>query len=126
MKYKNPPVSRDVIVFDNQINWNEPITLVEGVFDSFSVKRNVIPILGKFLPRTLKAKIFEKGVKEIKILLDSDAVDDSTQHAEYFIKNGIKVTNIIPEDMDAGDMGFDEVKLITKDAKEVKLEKVKQ
>ena len=29
MKYKNPPVSRDVIVFDNQIDWNEPITLVE-------------------------------------------------------------------------------------------------
>ena len=46
MKYKNPPVSRDVIVFENQINWNEPITLVEGVFDSFSVKRNVIPLLG--------------------------------------------------------------------------------
>ena len=78
MKYKNPPVSRDVIVFDNQINWNEPITLVEGVFDSFSVKRNVIPILGKFLQKTLKKKIFEKGVSEIKILLDSDAVDDST------------------------------------------------
>ena len=49
MKYKNPPISRDVIVFENQINWNEPIILVEGVFDSFSVKRNVIPLLGKFL-----------------------------------------------------------------------------
>ena len=117
-KYKNPPVSRDVIVFDNQINWNEPITLVEGVFDSFSVKRNVIPILGKFLPRTLKAKIFEKGVKEIKILLDSDAVDDSTKHAEYFIKNGIKVTNIIPKEMDAGEMGFDKVNNLLKETKE--------
>jgi len=28
MKYKNPPVSRDVIVFENQINWNEPIKRV--------------------------------------------------------------------------------------------------
>jgi len=118
MKYKNPPVSRDVIVFDNQINWNEPITLVEGVFDSFSVKRNVIPILGKFLPRTLKEKIFEKGVKEIKILLDSDAVDDSTKHAEYFIKNGIKVTNIIPDGEDAGDMGFEKVNNLLKETKE--------
>ena len=118
MKYKNPPVSRDVIVFDNQIDWNEPITLVEGVFDSFSVKRNVIPILGKFLPRTLKAKISEKGVKEINILLDSDAVDDSTKHANYFIKNGIKVKNIIPGEMDAGDMGFDKVNELLKETKE--------
>jgi DNA primase len=113
-KYKNPPVSRDVIVFDNQINWNEPIVLVEGVFDSFSVKRNVIPILGKFIPRTLKKKIFEKGVKEITIILDSDAIADSSKHTEFFIKNGIKVKNVIPTDKDAGEMGFDAVKeLIT-------------
>ena len=118
MKYKNPPVSRDVIVFDNQIDWNEPITLVEGVFDSFSVKRNVIPILGKFIPRTLKDKINQKRVKEINILLDSDAVDDSTTHANYFIKNGIKVKNIIPEEMDAGDMGFDKVNELLKETKE--------
>ena len=31
-KYKNP-ISKNVIMFENQINWNEPITLVEGVFD---------------------------------------------------------------------------------------------
>ena len=113
-KYKNPPVSRDVIVFDNQINWNEPIVLVEGVFDSFSVKRNVIPILGKFIPRSLKKKIFEKGVKEITIVLDSDAISDSTKHTEFFMKNGIKVKNVIPTDKDAGEMGFEAVKeLIT-------------
>jgi hypothetical protein len=116
MKYKNPPVSRDVIVFDNQINWNEPIILVEGVFDSFSVKRNVIPILGKFLPKTLKKKIFEKGVKEITIILDSDAVSDSVKHSEYFIKNGISVKNIIPKGKDAGDMGFDAVNDLVKNA----------
>ncbi len=118
MKYKNPPVSRNVIVFDNQIDWKEPITLVEGVFDSFSVKRNVIPILGKFIPRSLQAKIKEKGVKEINILLDSDAVDDSTKHANYFIINGIKVKNIIPDGIDAGDMGFDKVNELLKETKE--------
>jgi DNA primase len=118
MKYKNPPVSRDVIVFDNQINWNEPITLVEGVFDSFSVKRNVIPILGKFIPKTLKEKIFEKGVREINILLDSDAVSDSTKHTQFFINNGIKVTNIIPDGKDAGEMGFDEVNKLMKETEE--------
>lgn len=117
-KYKNPPISRDVIVFENQINWNEPITLVEGVFDSFSVKRNVIPLLGKFLLSKLKNKIMENGVKHITIMLDADAVDDSTKHTEWFIKNGIKVRNIIPTDKDAGEMGFEKVNELLKCAKE--------
>jgi DNA primase len=118
MKYKNPPVNRDVIVFDNQINWNEPITLVEGVFDSFSVKRNCIPLLGKFLLSKLKNKIIEKGVKDITILLDSDAITDSTKHTDYFIKNGINVKNIIPTGKDAGDMGFKAVSELLKGAKQ--------
>jgi DNA primase len=118
MKYKNPPVSRDVIVFENMINWNEPITLVEGVFDSFSVKRNVIPLLGKFLLSKLKNKIMEKGVKDVTIMLDSDAVEDSTKHTEWFQKNGIKVRNIIPTDKDAGEMGFKKVNELLKEAKE--------
>ena len=118
MKYKNPPVNRDVIVFDNQINWNEPITLVEGVFDSFSVKRNCIPLLGKFLLSKLKNKIIEKGVKEVTILLDSDAISDSVKHTDYFIKNGINVKNIIPKGKDAGDMGFKAVRELLKEAKQ--------
>ena len=118
MKYKNPPISRDVIVFENMINWNEPITLVEGVFDSFSVKRNVIPLLGKFLLSKLKNKIMEKGVKDVTIMLDSDAVEDSTKHTEWFQKNGIKVRNIIPTDKDAGEMGFQKVNEMLKSAKE--------
>ena len=118
MKYKNPPVNRDVIVFENQINWNEPITLVEGVFDSFSVKRNCIPLLGKFLLSKLKNKIIEKGVKEVTIMLDSDAIADSTKHTDYFLKNGIKVRNIIPTDKDAGEMGFKKVNELLKGAKQ--------
>ena len=114
MKYKNPPVNRDVIVFENQINWNEPITLVEGAFDAFSVKRNVIPLLGKFLLSKLKNKIFEKGVKEITIMLDSDAIEDSTKHSEWFIKNGIKVKNIIPTGKDAGELGYEKVNELIK------------
>ena len=118
MKYKNPPVNRDVIVFENHINWNEPITLVEGAFDAFSVKRNVIPLLGKFLLSKLKNKIFEKGVKEITIMLDSDAIEDSTKHSQWFIKNGIKVKNIIPTGKDAGELGYEKVNNLIKTTEE--------
>ena len=35
MKYKNPPIPKDVIGFDLYINWDEPIVLCEGVFDYY-------------------------------------------------------------------------------------------
>lgn len=107
MNYKNPPVNRNVIVFENHINWNEPITLVEGVFDSFSVRRNAIPLLGKFLPQKLKDKIFEENVKEVNIVLDEDAVNQSSKYTDYFTKNGIKVRNIVPQLGDPSDLGFE-------------------
>jgi hypothetical protein len=114
LKYMKPPISRNVIVFETQINWKEPITLVEGVFDAFSIRRNAIPLLGKFIPQRLKEKIFLEGVKEINIMLDSDAVNESTRFSHYFIQNGITVKNIIPpQGNDFGDMGFDQtIKLI--------------
>lgn len=121
MKYKNPPVSRDIIVFENQINWAEPVTFVEGGFDAFSVKRNVIPLLGKYVLSKLKAKIIEKGVSDITIMLDNDAVKDSTKHTEFFIRNNIRVRNIIPQDdSDAGELGFEAVTQMIKDAPETK------
>ena len=117
-KYKNPPVSKNVIMFENQINWDEPITLVEGVFDAISVKRNVIPILGKFIPKILNDTIYTKGVKSIKILLDKDAQEQALYYVSYFMNNGIKVTNILPTEKDAGDMGFSEVNSILKNTQE--------
>ena len=117
-KYKNPPVSKNVIMFENQINWDEPITLVEGVFDAISVKRNVIPILGKFIPKILNDTIYTKGVKSIKILLDKDAQEQALYYVSYFMNNGITVTNILPTEKDAGDMGFSEVNSILKNTQE--------
>jgi hypothetical protein len=118
LKYKKPPVSRNIIVFENQINWNEKITLVEGVFDSFSVRRNVIPLLSKYILPKLKNKIREMGVKEINILLDPDAVKNSVNHSEYFIKNGISVKNIILTDGDANDVGFEGILELIKKSNE--------
>jgi hypothetical protein len=120
MKYKNPPVSRNVIMFENHINWSEDITLVEGGFDAFSVRRNVIPLLSKFILPKLKTKIKEMGVKKINILLDPDAIQSSVKHTEYFLKNGIEVNNIILTEGDAGELGFEKVNKLIKESKETK------
>ena len=114
-KYKNPPVSKNVTIFANQINWNEPITLCEGVFDAMAIKRNAIPLLGKFIPKTLMDTIYKKGIKEIKILLDKDAQEQALYYINYFMNNGITVTNILPTEKDAGEMGFSQVNSILKE-----------
>ncbi len=119
-KYKNPPVSKNVIMFENQINWNEPITLVEGVFDAMAVKRNSIPLLGKFVPKKLSDSIYKKGVDTINILLDEDAQEQALRYTMQFQNQGIDTKNITPSEKDASDMGFSEVNKILKNSKETK------
>ena len=116
-KYKNPPVSKNVIMFENQINWNEPITLVEGVFDAMAVKRNAIPLLGKFVPKKLSDSIYKEGVKKINILLDEDAQEQALRYTMQFQNNGIETTNIKPSDKDASEMGFSQVNELLKQTK---------
>ena len=123
-KYKNPPISKNVTIFENQINWSKPITLTEGVFDALAVKRNAIPLLGKFIPKTLMDSIYKRGVKEIKIILDKDAQDQALYYVNYFMNNGITVTNILPTEKDAGDMGFSEVNKMLKQTKKSGFEDV--
>lgn len=107
IKYKNPSVSKDVIIFENLINWDLPIVLVEGVFDAFGVKRNAIPMLGKNPSKSLMKKIIEKKVSEIYIVLDSDAFTDALKISEKFLKNGINTYLVKLEEKDPSQVGFD-------------------
>jgi hypothetical protein len=38
---------KNIIGFENMINWNVPIVLCEGAFDAIAIKRNAIPLFGK-------------------------------------------------------------------------------
>jgi len=107
-KYKNPKVSKNIIPFDFYINWNMPIILVEGVFDAIAIRYNAIPLLGKFMPNELKQKILEKGVKEIYIALDEDAILDTIKIAKYCINNGISVYYIKLDKKDPSELGHQE------------------
>jgi len=107
MKYKNPPVSaHDIIVFDLFINWNEAIILCEGIFDAIAIKRNAIPLLGKFVSTILFDKIMTKNVPEVKIALDSDARQDALKIYEMFSKENVKTTIVKLDEKDPSDVGF--------------------
>ena len=107
-------------MFENKINWDEPITLVEGVFDAMAVKRNTIPLLGKFIPKKLNDTIYQKGIKKINILLDEDAQDQALYYTMQFQNQGIETTNIKPLEKDASEMGFEKVNSILKESKQTK------
>ena len=105
-KHKNPRVSKDIIGFELHVNWNMPITLVEGAFDAIAVRRNAIPLFGKVISNTLKRRIVERGVKEIYICLDQDARKQALAAAEYFMNNGITVFFVELTDSDPSELGF--------------------
>ena len=105
-KYKNPEASKDIIFFENLINWNAPIILCEGVFDAIAIRRNAIPILGKSVSKELYKKIITSNVKDIYIALDNDAKDRALQIAEQFLNNGKRVFIVEMKDKDPSEMGF--------------------
>jgi|LWDU01.1.fsa_nt_gi hypothetical protein len=117
MKYKNPPYSKDVIIFENQINWNEPIVLCEGAFDAIAIKRNSIPLMGKTIPNTLMKKIIDENVKNIYIALDADAIQSTIKISETFSKFDINVFIIkFNNDDDPSEVGFLKMNQLLKDS----------
>jgi len=74
-KYMNPVVQKEVIIFNESlINWDEPVYIVEGAFDSIFIP-NAIPMLGKFMGEHLFKKLYDNA-KKIIIVLDPDAWND--------------------------------------------------
>lgn len=106
MKYKNPPVSKNVIGFEMHINWNYPIILCEGVYDAIAIKRNAIPLLGKTLPRKLMERIITENVQQIYLALDTDALRQTSQIAKDLMSDGREVRVVQLDGKDPSDLGF--------------------
>jgi DNA primase len=76
MKYKNPEVDKESLIWNEHlINWDEPVYIVEGAFDSIFLP-NSIPMLGKFMTQNLFNKLYDNA-KKIVIVLDPDAWEDA-------------------------------------------------
>jgi DNA primase len=106
MKYKNPDVQKEIIIFNEHLlNWDEPIYLVEGAFDSIFVP-NSIPMLGKVMGEHLYSTLYEKA-KEIIIVLDGDAWDDA-QRLFHKLNNGRLFCKVwvvkMPDNKDIADL----------------------
>ena len=106
MKYKNPDISRDIIGLELFINWNVPIILCEGIFDAIAIKRNVIPLLGKTIQKSLMKKIINSSVEKIYIALDKDAIKQALQFCESLMNEGKEVYLVDINEKDPSEIGF--------------------
>ena len=105
MKYKNPKVSKDIIFNGLNIDWDNDIILVEGVFDAMKCK-NAIPLLGSTLRENsiLFQKICERR-PNVYLALDDDVKDKEFGIAKKLREYNINTMSIkITPYADIGEM----------------------
>jgi DNA primase len=92
-KYLNPTVSsKDIIFNELYVDWDEPVVLVEGVFDAIVVKNNAIPILGSTLRE--ESKLFQAIVihdTPVYLALDDDAKKKRNYILDTFKRYDVEV-----------------------------------
>ncbi len=94
MKYKNPQASKNVVFNDLFTNWNDDLTIVEGVFDAISAG-NAVPILGSTL-RT-DSDLLRKIVRNdtpCYIALDPDAADKERRIIQTLLRYDVELYKI--------------------------------
>jgi DNA primase len=123
-KYKNPETSKDIIFYENLINWNTPIILCEGVFDAIAIRRNAVPILGKNMATSLYKKLLTSKLTDIYIALDTDAQTAALGIAEKLISAGFRVYFIELPDKDPSEMGFINFTELVQNATELDFSKI--
>ena len=107
LKYVNPDIDKsNCIIFENLINWGEPVILCEGVFDAMAIRRNAVPLLGQNISPALMKKIITSPCPDIYMTLDQDAVKRALKHCETFLSMGKRVFFIEPSEKDPSEEGF--------------------
>ena len=110
-RYLNPPANRDLVFNELNIDWDEPIVLVEGVFDAIAAGGNAIPILGSTLREG--SRLFQAiAIHDTPVYMALD--HDAEKKAEWIIKSmlryDLEVHKVPIDDEDVGEMGNEEFK----------------
>lgn len=106
-KYKLCNFSKNMIGNELLVNFDEPITLVEGQFDAIAVRRNAIPLFGKSMSKKLKIRLLQSDVPKVNVLLDNDAQSDAIKLCQFLIKNDIPTHLVKLEEKDPSILGFE-------------------
>ena len=120
-RYLNPPCGRDIIFNSLMVDWDEPVVLVEGVFDAIVIGDNAIPILGSTLRED--SRLFQALAihdTPIFVALDPDAEKKAQWIIRSCLKYDLEVKKINLEDYeDIGSMSREVFQEKLKNAEEV-------
>tara|TARA_B100001094_G_C18142147_1_gene778509 strand:- start:613 stop:1404 length:792 start_codon:yes stop_codon:yes gene_type:complete len=105
-RYLNPPCGRDIIFNSLMVDWDEPVVLVEGVFDAIVVGDNAIPVLGSTLRED--SRLFQALAihdTPVFVALDPDAEKKAHWMIRSLMKYDLEVKKInLEEYEDIGSM----------------------
>jgi DNA primase len=93
-KYKNPRASKNIVFNELFIDWNEDLTIVEGVFDAV-VAGNATPIMGSTLHSN--SRLIQKIVyndTSVYVALDPDAAAKERKIIKTLLKYDIELHKI--------------------------------
>lgn len=107
MKYKNSQASKNIIGFENLVDFDYPIYLCEGALDAISIKRNAIPLFGKTMSQKLKNAIAASKCPEVNIVLDDDALNSAIRIASFIKTLGKDVRVVRLQGKDPNVLGFE-------------------
>lgn len=124
-KYKNANVSKNKIIFNEiNIDWNIPLTLVEGPLDLLKTNDNATCLLGSALNEEML--LFQEIVRnktKINLALDSDVYNKTIKIAKLLSQYDIDVDILDTRGAeDVGDMSFDKFNEILKNSSKYKEE----
>lgn len=107
MKYKNPAVPKDEIIFNESlIDWNKDIYLCEGAFDSFFLTNSIV-MLGKKMSSLLFESLYNNANAGVVICCDGDAFQDGLRVYQELnggrLYNKVKIVKL-PVDKDVCDL----------------------
>jgi hypothetical protein len=107
--HKKPPCSMDIVGFELFINYDEPLNLVEGVFDAIAVRNNAIPLFGKHISSKLRESMILNGTRRVNMILDNDAMEDAVKNCQTITRLGIDVHLVKLDKKDPSILGFNNI-----------------
>lgn len=117
-KYDAPSCNKtELIGLEYFINWSIPVILCEGMFDAIAIRRNVVPLFGKTIPKSLMLKLVESEVKTIYLALDKDALKEALDYSQNLLNHGKEVYLIELEGKDPSELGFENMTKLLHNAK---------
>ena len=117
-KYDAPSCNKtELIGLEYFINWSVPVILCEGIFDAIAIRRNVVPLFGKTIPKSLMLKLVESEVKTVYLALDKDALKEALDYSQNLLNHGKEVYLIELEGKDPSELGFENMTKLLHHAK---------